>query len=136
MDSEDTIEVCGGCGKLPRQSEHDYLGIFSCPRCGHNSKLILSSSIYHETVSGLEARFQEIQNRARLTSTISASADVLDLHNSKSARASSRSTKAASKKSATTSKSSSDQMSKTRTNLKLSKSKPPRNNKSKKSRKR
>lgn len=53
---EDTIEVCSGCGKMPRPI--DFLnGQFLCSRCGNAKTMLVNSDDYEKVVTDLDNRF-------------------------------------------------------------------------------
>lgn len=55
---EDTIEICSGCGKMPRPI--DYLNDqFLCSRCGCSGTTLVSSEEYEHTVTKLDAKFHK-----------------------------------------------------------------------------
>jgi len=55
---EDTIEICAGCGKLPRPI--DYLnGLFLCSRCGNNKIIMVHSEDYEKTAMKLDEKFHK-----------------------------------------------------------------------------
>ncbi|MBN1170266.1 hypothetical protein JXA56_04530 [Candidatus Micrarchaeota archaeon] len=55
---EDTIEICAGCGKLPRPI--DYLNdLFLCSRCGSNKTIMVSSEDYEKTAARLDEKFHK-----------------------------------------------------------------------------
>lgn len=54
---QNDIWICAGCGKLPKISEHNPEGIFSCSRCGRLEKVYVSSSDYAQTSANLESSF-------------------------------------------------------------------------------
>jgi len=53
---EDTIEVCAGCGKMPRAIDLG-AGSFVCSRCGNRTTIQVSADNYEKVVSELDARF-------------------------------------------------------------------------------
>jgi len=53
---EDTIEVCSGCGKMPRPI--DFLNNqFLCSRCGSSKTVFVNSDDYEKVVTDLDAKF-------------------------------------------------------------------------------
>jgi hypothetical protein len=64
---EDTIEICSGCGKLPRPI--DFLnGQFLCSRCGSAKSQMVHTDHYEETATALDAKFHRgiIESRIAL----------------------------------------------------------------------
>lgn len=55
---EDTIEVCAGCGKMPRAIDQE-AGFFVCSRCGNRTTLHVTADNYEHVVSDLDRRFHE-----------------------------------------------------------------------------
>lgn len=55
---EDTIEICSGCGKMPRTIDRAD-GIFVCSRCGNRATVYVSGQDYEKTVTDLDRRFHE-----------------------------------------------------------------------------
>jgi predicted RNA-binding Zn-ribbon protein involved in translation (DUF1610 family) len=53
---ENAIEVCSGCGKLPR-SVDTLSGHFVCTRCGNRTTIQVTATEYEKVVSGLDASF-------------------------------------------------------------------------------
>ncbi len=53
---DDTIEVCSGCGKMPRIMESSG-GHFICSRCGNNSTIFVTASDYEKVVTDLDQKF-------------------------------------------------------------------------------
>jgi len=55
---EDTIEICSGCGKMPRSLDHA-AGSFVCSRCGNRATTHVSSENYEKVVVELDRNFHE-----------------------------------------------------------------------------
>ncbi len=55
---EDTIEVCSGCGKMPRPIDQA-AGSFVCSRCGNHTTIHVTADNYEKVVSGLDQKFHE-----------------------------------------------------------------------------
>jgi hypothetical protein len=53
---DDAIEICSGCGKLPRSLDR-LTGSFVCTRCGNNTTIEVSSDNYEKIVSDLDSNF-------------------------------------------------------------------------------
>jgi len=66
---EDTIEVCTGCGKMPRQMDYTQ-GFFLCSRCGGRSTMYVNSDEYEKVVSELDARFHAGLMKAKVDSIV------------------------------------------------------------------
>lgn len=64
MSLENTLEICSGCGKMPRSIDY-MLGIFSCSRCGHKETIHLTSDSYYLTHE-LDRNFHELVLKKRL----------------------------------------------------------------------
>lgn len=55
---EDTIEICSGCGKMPRAIDK-MEGYFICSRCGCRSTVMVSADDYERTAMDLDQKFHE-----------------------------------------------------------------------------
>jgi len=55
---DDSIEVCSGCGKMPRSFERE-TGAFVCSRCGNRTTIQVSADNYEKVVSELDHKFHE-----------------------------------------------------------------------------
>jgi DNA-directed RNA polymerase subunit RPC12/RpoP len=55
---EDTIEVCSGCGKMPRPIDQG-AGSFVCSRCGNRTTIQVTTENYEKVVLELDRRFHE-----------------------------------------------------------------------------
>ena len=55
---DDTIEVCSGCGKMPRAID-SLSGSFICSRCGNKSTIFVTGSDYEKVVIGLDQKFHQ-----------------------------------------------------------------------------
>lgn len=55
---EDTIEICSGCGKMPRSIDNAD-GIFVCSRCGNRTTMHVSGDNYEKVVTELDSKFHE-----------------------------------------------------------------------------
>jgi recombinational DNA repair protein (RecF pathway) len=55
---DDTIEVCSGCGKMPRTFDREG-GSFVCSRCGNRTTIQVSADNYEKVVSELDQKFHE-----------------------------------------------------------------------------
>ena len=53
---EDTIEICTGCGKMPRSIDNCG-GTFVCSRCGNRSTMQVSGDNYEKIVTELDKKF-------------------------------------------------------------------------------
>ncbi|MDD5340583.1 MAG: hypothetical protein PHV13_05040 [Candidatus ainarchaeum sp.] len=53
---EDTIEVCSGCGKMPRPIDK-VVGSFVCSRCGNRTTIQVTADNYEKVVSDLDQQF-------------------------------------------------------------------------------
>lgn len=60
---EDTIEICSGCGKMPRPID-SIGGSFVCSRCGNRSTMFVTGTDYERIVIELDEKFhQALQNK-------------------------------------------------------------------------
>jgi RNA polymerase primary sigma factor len=55
---EDTIQVCSGCGKMPRPIDR-MEGYFICSRCGSRDTMHVKSDDYELVVTDLDAKFHQ-----------------------------------------------------------------------------
>ena len=62
---EDTIEICSGCGKMPRPIDA-MSGGFVCSRCGNNLKLSVKADDYEKIASDLDQRFHSRIQKVRI----------------------------------------------------------------------
>ena len=62
---EDTIEVCAGCGKMPRPIDQTK-GYFLCSRCGSRATIQVSSEDYERVVTELDNKFNEKMVKSRI----------------------------------------------------------------------
>lgn len=53
---DDAIEICSGCGKLPRSIDMAQ-GHFSCSRCGNTNTIHVTSLDFEKVSEDLDARF-------------------------------------------------------------------------------
>ena len=63
---EDTIEVCAGCGKMPRPIDR-MKGFFLCSRCGCRATIDVSSEDYERVVTELDQKFHEKMIKAKVS---------------------------------------------------------------------
>ncbi len=56
---EDTIEICSGCGKIPRIMDK-MSGFFVCSRCGERSTIFVQADDYERVATDLDKRFHEM----------------------------------------------------------------------------
>jgi hypothetical protein len=66
---EDAIEICSGCGKLPRSIDTSG-GLFVCIRCGNKTTIHVSASDYEKIVTELDARFHTFIQRQKIASAM------------------------------------------------------------------
>lgn len=88
---EDTIEVCSGCGKMPRPIDR-LEGYFVCTRCGSRSTMAVKSEDYERVVTELDSTFHQMSMKKKVED---AAKEPIDLSGRKKAKKSS--TKAAKK---------------------------------------
>ncbi|MBD3210768.1 hypothetical protein GF318_05285 [Candidatus Micrarchaeota archaeon] len=55
---EDTIEICSGCGKMPRPIDR-LQGFFVCSRCGNRSTVTVNTDDYERVAMELDQKFHE-----------------------------------------------------------------------------
>jgi hypothetical protein len=55
---EDTIDVCSGCGKMPRPVDR-VQGSFTCSRCGNHTTIPVTAEEYEKVVTELDRKFHE-----------------------------------------------------------------------------
>jgi hypothetical protein len=72
---EDTIEVCTGCGKMPRAMDHAS-GAFQCSRCGNRSTMSVNTENYEKVATELDARFHTAAQKKRVDEAASHPVDV------------------------------------------------------------
>ncbi len=68
---EDTIEICSGCGKMPRAIDH-LAGNFLCSRCGNRITMHVSAENYEKVVTDLDQRFHMVTQKKRIEAAASA----------------------------------------------------------------
>ncbi len=61
---EDTIEICAGCGKMPRSIDYRD-GYFVCSRCGNRATIQVTADEYESVVISLDERFHKKIMRIR-----------------------------------------------------------------------
>ncbi|MBI5047286.1 hypothetical protein HZC07_06170 [Candidatus Micrarchaeota archaeon] len=64
---EDALEICSGCGKMPRPLD-SMSGNYICSRCGSHTTMQVSSEKYEETVMELDRRFQALVLKKKVDS--------------------------------------------------------------------
>ena len=62
---EDTIEICSGCGKMPRAMDA-MSGSFVCSRCGNSSKVSVKADDYERIASELDRKFHAQTQKTRI----------------------------------------------------------------------
>jgi hypothetical protein len=62
---EDTIEVCSGCGKMPRAIDR-MKGYFLCTRCGCRATIHVTSEDYERVVTELDQKFHQKIMKAKV----------------------------------------------------------------------
>ncbi len=68
---DDTIEICSGCGKMPRAIDLT-AGQFMCSRCGNRTTMHVSADNYEKVVTELDRRFHMSTQKARIEAAASA----------------------------------------------------------------
>ncbi|MBU0533114.1 hypothetical protein KKB44_06495 [Candidatus Micrarchaeota archaeon] len=61
---EDTIEICSGCGKMPRPIDR-MQGYFICSRCGNRSTIMVTADDYERIAMELDQKFHETILRSK-----------------------------------------------------------------------
>ncbi len=61
---DDTIEICSGCGKMPRSIDN-LNGYFLCTRCGNRATSHVTGDDYEKTVTELDRKFHEAMLKQR-----------------------------------------------------------------------
>ncbi|MEW6748897.1 MAG: hypothetical protein AB1295_04285 [Candidatus Micrarchaeota archaeon] len=67
---EDTIEICSGCGKMPRAIDLAE-GQFMCSRCGCTVTMAVSADEYERVVTELDQRFHMNSQKERIEAAAS-----------------------------------------------------------------
>ena len=67
---EDTIEICSGCGKMPRAIDLAE-GYFMCSRCGCTVTMQVSAEEYERVVTELDQRFHMNSQKQRIEAAAS-----------------------------------------------------------------
>ena len=67
---EDTIEICSGCGKMPRAIDLAE-GYFMCSRCGSTTTMHVSADDYEKVVTELDQRFHMNSQKQRIEAAAS-----------------------------------------------------------------
>ena len=68
---EDTIEICSGCGKMPRAIDHSS-GVFVCSRCGNRTTMHVNTDNYEKVAAELDAKFHHHTQKTRVEAAASA----------------------------------------------------------------
>jgi DNA-directed RNA polymerase subunit RPC12/RpoP len=72
---DDTIEICSGCGKMPRAIDLAG-GQFSCSRCGNKAMMAVKSDDYERVVTELDQRFHSRIQKQRIEAAASHPVDM------------------------------------------------------------
>jgi hypothetical protein len=67
---EDAIEICSGCGKMPRSID-TIEGRFVCTRCGNIHTMQVKSDDYEKIATELDSKFHANVMKQKLASVIS-----------------------------------------------------------------
>lgn len=67
---EDAIEICSGCGKMPRAIDR-MSGDFLCSRCGNRITLHVNADNYEKTATELDQKFHMVTQKQRIESAAS-----------------------------------------------------------------
>lgn len=68
---EDTIEICSGCGKMPRAIDHT-TGQFICSRCGSRTTMYVTANDYEKVATELDQRFHQNMQKKKIEDAASA----------------------------------------------------------------
>lgn len=67
---EDTLDICAGCGKMPRAMDR-LQGSFVCSRCNGVSILSVKADEYERTAQELDQRFHSNAQKQRIEAAAS-----------------------------------------------------------------
>ncbi|MFH0738162.1 MAG: hypothetical protein V1827_06435 [Candidatus Micrarchaeota archaeon] len=67
---DDTIEICSGCGKMPRVIDN-LQGQFTCTRCGGRVTTQVSAEDYEKVVTELDQKFHMTSQKQRIEAAAS-----------------------------------------------------------------
>lgn len=67
---EDAIEICSGCGKMPRAMDH-LSGQFLCSRCGNRVTMHVNADNYEKVATELDQKFHMVTQKQRIESAAS-----------------------------------------------------------------
>ena len=67
---DDTIEICSGCGKMPRVID-SLAGVFTCTRCGNRTTMHVTAENYEKVVTDLDHRFHMVTQKKRIEAAAS-----------------------------------------------------------------
>ncbi|MCI0503377.1 hypothetical protein L0Y65_01545 [Candidatus Micrarchaeota archaeon] len=68
---DDTIEICSGCGKMPRAID-SIGGMFTCTRCGNRTTMHVTAENYETVVTELDRKFHMGVQKSRMEAAASA----------------------------------------------------------------
>ena len=68
---EDAIEICSGCGKMPRAID-TLSGHFICSRCGNTETMHVNTDNYEQVVTELDQKFHMVTQKKRIEAAASA----------------------------------------------------------------
>lgn len=68
---DDTIEICSGCGKMPRAIDR-IAGTFICSRCGNRMTMHVNADNYENVVTELDRKFHMATQKNRIEAAASA----------------------------------------------------------------
>jgi recombinational DNA repair protein (RecF pathway) len=72
---EDTIEICAGCGKMPRTIDR-MEGSFICSRCSGSLTINVKADEYEKTAQELDQKFHEKIQKQRIEAAASHPVDM------------------------------------------------------------
>ncbi|HSB47469.1 MAG TPA: hypothetical protein VLD37_05625 [Candidatus Bilamarchaeum sp.] len=67
---EDTIEICAGCGKMPRAIDR-MQGTFICSRCSGSSTINVKADDYERVAQDLDMKFHSNTQKQRIEAAAS-----------------------------------------------------------------
>ncbi len=67
---EDAIEICSGCGKMPRSIDL-VVGRFICTRCGNDHTIQVKADDYEKVATELDSKFHAEAMKQKLASVTS-----------------------------------------------------------------
>jgi hypothetical protein len=72
---EDTIEICSGCGKMPRMIDSSN-GQFCCSRCGNRTTMHVTAANYETVVTELDQKYHQTSQQKRIEEALSTPVEI------------------------------------------------------------